>query len=137
MSKIFRAKFLGKLLIISFLLNLNNVSLADEGAIEKILETKDLGTYVFGKAVDSLTNDPLVNATIINSSNRTKSDENGEFFIKSNENDFLIIEKDGYEYFKENISNLKGKIKIKPLPFKYVKLLPNIFFGSNYKNNTL
>ncbi|MEK7433168.1 MAG: hypothetical protein AABZ74_08560 [Cyanobacteriota bacterium] len=136
MSKIFRSTFLGKLLIISFLLNFNNVSLADEDTIEKILETKDLGTYVFGKAVDLLTNAPLVNATIINSSGRTQSDENGEFFIKSNENDFLIIEKDGYEYFKENISNLKGKIKIKPLPFKYVKLVPNIFFGSTYKNNT-
>ncbi|MFN8672423.1 MAG: hypothetical protein U0457_10155 [Candidatus Sericytochromatia bacterium] len=121
---------------ITLLVNINTFCLADEDVPEKVLETKELGDYILGKIVDSENDNIVSDANIITSITSTKSNKDGTFFIQVKEDDFLSIKKDGYEDFKEKISNLKGKIKLKRLPFKYVPLLPMISITGNYLNKS-
>lgn len=124
------------LISLSILLSLSFSAtvLADEKPdFNRILENKDLGTFVFGKLVDENTNLPLAKTTVISSLGSIESDENGEFFLAVKNDDYLLIKKVGYHEIESRISDLKGKIKLKKIKPNYLYLAPQ-YLSFNYKN---
>lgn len=109
------------------------VSAEENPSFNRILENKDLGTFVFGKLVDEDTNLPLVKTPVTSSLGTVESDENGEFFLAVKNDDYLLIKKAGYHEVESRISDLKGRIKLRKIKPNYLYLAPQ-YLSFNYKN---
>lgn len=121
-------------LSILFSLSFSHIVFAEENQeFSRILENKDLGSFVFGKLVDVDTNLPLLKATINSALANVESDTNGEFFLAVKNDDYLLIKKEGYHEIESKITDLKGKIKLKKIKPNYLYLAPQ-YLSFNYKN---
>lgn len=104
----------------------------DKDIPRNIIETKDLGLYIYIKVVDE-NNKPLSKVNIKSSNNQTSTDKNGEFILNVNENEEIFLSLKGYkeEYIK--VSDIKGKIKLYKEPDN-LPIYPNLTFDVNYRN---
>lgn len=96
------------------------------------IEKKDLGIYVLGRISD-IENNNLEDVEIKSSLEKVTTNKNGEYFIKVEGNDKLIINKKGYKELEIKITDLKSKIKLDKVPV-YLPLIPNVFGGIKYSN---
>lgn len=97
------------------------------------IETKDIGVYLLSRIVDSVKGEPLEKVEITVSGNKTFSDENGEFLIKVNPDDFITFKLNKYKETTLKVSSIKGKIKLDLIP-DYLPIFPNLSGNINYRN---
>jgi len=120
------------ILIINFFAKESSSTELNKEIPRNILETKDLGLYIYIKVVDE-NNKPLSGVNVKASNNQTYTDKNGEFVLNVSENDEIFLSLDGYkeEYIK--VSDIKSKIKLYKEP-NILPIYPKLTFDLSYRN---
>lgn len=106
---------------------------ADETEKFTPIENKNMGLYIISKIVDAQTGKNLENVQIESKLEKTVSDKNGEFFIKTTINEYLTLKFPNYKETSIKVSDIRGKIKLELLP-KYLPIFPNNQVSLSYRN---
>lgn len=133
----YKKSFYKILISVAFSINISSAFATDINAdeTEKFIpiENKDLGIYIISKVVDSKTNNSIKDVIVKSEYENTKSDQNGEFFIKVSQNGYITLNFEGYQEKIIRVSDLKGKIKLDLIP-DYLPIFPNSYISATYRN---